>query len=245
MRIQAFNSNINYNGSKNAKKRQAEAIAAAIIFLQPVKISAYADNQMLNNNPPVSYVDIWKDAKTKLDDYRVVEYSDLYYAILSDGGKNEIKAHYDSGKHGAGAYYQYGNEAFTRDEGKRIKNPEKLKGFEVDKTKISTSAKNSAATCTQTSNPCYYPPINWSVPQVTPIPTPKPVLPKVDSRAPKGSDFYYAILYYGDKYKIKAHYDPGPCGIGTYYQYGPNAYDENGNRIWNPQDLYGFNKNTK
>ena len=68
---------------------------------------------------------------------------------------------------------------------------------------------------------------------------------QIDSRAPKGSDFYNAILTYGDKYKIKAHYDPGKYGIGVYYQYGPMAFDKDGNQITNTKTLYGFDSNIK
>ena len=86
--------------------------------------------------------------------------------------------------------------------------------------------KNQSASKNNTSN--YY--YNY-IPSTT---------QNVDSRAPKGSDFYYAILTYGDKYKIEAHYDPGRGGIGSYYQYGPMAFDKNGNQIANPENLYGF-----
>ena len=153
--------------------------------------------------------------------------SDFYYAILQYGDKYEIQAHYDSGKNGAGAYYQYGNQAFSKKDGKRIQNPEKLYGF----TPININN-------TQSQNPTYP-----AYPTYPVYPTPVPA-PKVDSRAPNGSDFYYTILRFGDKYKIQAHYDAGG-GIGSYYQYGPYAFDKEGKRIQNPEKLWGFDKNIK
>jgi len=243
MNIQPLNCNVNYLAKKSSK-RKAEAALAMLLLLQPVKNTAYADNATLNNvSQEINFSEIYKDAKTRPDDYRVVEYSDLYFAIISDGGKNELKAHYDSGKKGAGYYYQYGNEAFTKDEGKRINNPEKLRGFESGNQTIKpvTTPKPTPKPTPTPAVQCYYPPV-W---YIMPTPKPTPTTPKVDSRAPKGSDFYYAVLYYGDKYKIKSHFDAGAGGIGIYYQYGPYAYDKEGNFIINPEKLYGFDEDVK
>ena len=64
----------------------------------------------------------------------------------------------------------------------------------------------------------------------------------IDSRIKENSDFYGYYQIYGDKYKIKSHWDPN---VGAYYQYGPYAFDENGNNIPNAKDLYKFDSTIK
>ncbi|MBR2069125.1 MAG: hypothetical protein IJ877_05110 [Candidatus Gastranaerophilales bacterium] len=68
---------------------------------------------------------------------------------------------------------------------------------------------------------------------------------KIDPRIPLYSDFYYAYLRYGDRYEIQPHYDARPNGIGSYYQYGNQAFDKEGKTISNPEKLYGFDKDVK
>ncbi len=141
---------------------------------------------------------------------------------LFKGSGYEVEEHYDKTY---GRYYTFAGKIYDI-YGNEIGN---VKNFQINNQKTTTPTTKPTTTTNKNS---YTTTNNTGTTQV-------------DSRAPKGSDFYYAILTYGDKYKIKSHYDPGKYGIGVYYQYGPMAFDKNGNQITNTKTLYGFDSNIK
>ncbi|MBQ8476322.1 hypothetical protein IJ531_04595 [bacterium] len=256
---------------KNKNTRRAALLTAALIASQTPAIDAYA------SVPSAYYAQA--QAAASVDDPRVVQYSDFYYAILSDGGKNEIIARYDAGKGGISSYYQYGNRAFDK-KGNEIKNPENLYGFKKQEEKKEENSLDpripdkSDFYYTYLKNGDKYEIVTRYDPkkggvgtyyqygqrafdkQGKEIQNPENLYGfkkedtqtqeiKLDPRIKDKSDFYWAYLKNGDKYEIVTRYDPKRGGVGTYYQYGPHAYDKTGKEIGDPSKLYGFDKDVK